>query len=294
MVALMESQDPDDVVHAAWLAQVSKAAERLPADRTSQKDTGPLPRGLLEPADPRVNQGGRRSPNVKRSAIAACILLVVVAVPLLFFQRGPQPALEQGSSGPPPARQNGVGAPKLIVEPSSGTPGEPVPLGLSLQGQVDDAMVIITGLVPGMQLSAGSPIAGNEWQVRASDVTDAWVGPPAGFVGSATLVAELRLPDGQIADHQALRVEWTRPAFVQGQPREEIKGHRTAPTPSVPATVPPPPSTQTEPSQDQMDKQHGQNIRTRGRANSRRTTHDGLKAAPDSNHTVRGFWDWSR
>ena len=40
--------------------------------------------------------------------------------------------------------------PRLIVHSSRGVAGEPAPLGLALQGPTEGAVVIITGLVPGM------------------------------------------------------------------------------------------------------------------------------------------------
>jgi hypothetical protein len=41
-----------------------------------------------------------------------------------------------------------VAAPRLLVQASRATSGEPAPLGLTLQGRADDAVVMITGLVP--------------------------------------------------------------------------------------------------------------------------------------------------
>ena len=46
----------------------------------------------------------------------------------------------------------------------------------------------------------------------ATDLPYAWITPPKDLVGSADLVAELRLPNAQIADRQTLHVKWARPA----------------------------------------------------------------------------------
>jgi hypothetical protein len=45
--------------------------------------------------------------------------------------------------------------------------------------------------------------------VPASDLAYAWIAPPASFVGSADLVAELRLVDDTVADRQLLHIEWS-------------------------------------------------------------------------------------
>jgi hypothetical protein len=86
--------------------------------------------------------------------------------------------------------------------------GEPAPLGLALQGESDGAVVFLTGLVPGMELSIGRPIAGDAWEVLATQLDDAWIGPPKSFVGSVELIAELRLSPDKIADRQAVQIDW--------------------------------------------------------------------------------------
>jgi hypothetical protein len=133
-----------------------------------------------------------------------------------------------GSSEPlaseTPAMRNEPETPKLLVESSRGPQGEPVPIGLKLRGQADGAVVIIRGLAPGMELSAGGAVAGDTWQLSARDLKYAWVAPPKDFVASADLLAELRLPNSQIADRQTIHLEWMRPP-TNSQPeleREQI------------------------------------------------------------------------
>jgi hypothetical protein len=48
------------------------------------------------------------------------------------------------------------------------------------------------------------------WEIPATELGYAWIAPPIGFVGTAKLIAALRLPD-QIADRQAIDVEWQSP-----------------------------------------------------------------------------------
>jgi hypothetical protein len=79
--------------------------------------------------------------------------------------------------------------------------GEPVPLGLTLHGPAD----------AGMELSTGSAVGLDGWEISANDLGYAWIAPPEGFVGSADLIAELRRPDGEIAGRQAITLEWVLP-----------------------------------------------------------------------------------
>jgi hypothetical protein len=97
--------------------------------------------------------------------------------------------------------RNEPARPKLIVESSRAVVGEPAPLGIALRGNADeDGVVIIRGLIPGMELSAGRSMANAAWQLPAKDLSFAWIAPPPDFVGSADLVAELRLSNDKIVD----------------------------------------------------------------------------------------------
>ena len=134
---------------------------------------------------------------------------------------------------------NEPGTPKLIVEPSVGVAGEPAPIRLALRGRANDAVVIISGLIPGMELSTGSAITSDSWQLSASDLPYASIAPPQDFVGSADLVAELRLPNAQIADRQMLHLEWTRPAAVPELQHEQEQITRQKEVEPVPPIAPP-------------------------------------------------------
>ena len=111
---------------------------------------------------------------------------------------------------------------KLIVQSWRGNSDEPTPLGLAVQGPAEHAVVYIKGLMPGMELSSGNRVGSDAWEIPATGVGDVWIAPPQGFVGTAKLVAELRLPDSRIADRQAVYFEWElqRPTPVQHQLEE--------------------------------------------------------------------------
>jgi hypothetical protein len=62
-----------------------------------------------------------------------------------------------------------------------------------------------------MELSAGSPVGADAWEIPATELDYAWIAPPQGFVGTVKLIVKLRLPDNQIADRQAIDVAWQSP-----------------------------------------------------------------------------------
>jgi hypothetical protein len=143
----------------------------------------------------------------------------------IWRQLGLHPTTELASWLSRPAQLNSEQAiPRLIVQSSRVASGEPTPLGVALQGRAEGAVVIIKGLVPGMELSAGNAVGTDAWQLPATDLGDAWIAPPEGFVGSTHLVAELRLSDEKMADQRMIQIDWVSaiapPAGTHGQFQE--------------------------------------------------------------------------
>jgi hypothetical protein len=178
-----ESEDPDFRVHAAWLAQVSEAAPGRLAKQVPQQPSS------LDPADCLVGQQVRLAPPSRRGrrsglvmmivlgCIFAMALTVVIAIPPRFalFDSWRAPTDSGKTESEPlksaaPALSNEAKSPKLIIDPSLGVVGEPAPIGLSLRGAGNDAIVIIRGLLPGMELSTGSAIAGEAAVRRGSAI----------------------------------------------------------------------------------------------------------------------------
>ena len=224
MKAPIQPEDPDDRLHAAWFAEAASTdgllAKQVPkqgggSTSLSTSSLVPvcrLPGEEVRPAPP------RRSGVIMIIPIGfifAAAAVAVISIPphlsLLEVWRSATggPTIDElASSEPLPSATtemgNEPGTPTLIVEPSVGVAGEPSPIRLALRGRANDAIVIIRGLIPGMELSTGSAITSDSWQLSASDLPYASIAPPQDFVGSADLVAELRLPNAQIADRQML------------------------------------------------------------------------------------------
>jgi hypothetical protein len=117
--------------------------------------------------------------------------------------------------------------PPLLVQASRMTSGKPAFLGLTLQGPADDAVVTITGLVPGMTLSTGSKVGVETWEVPATALPNAWIVPPANFVGVVDFVAELRLADRTMVDRKRIRLEWQAPVPAPAAASPAVTTDRT-------------------------------------------------------------------
>ena len=94
-------------------------------------------------------------------------------------------------------------------EPNRTTVGEAVPLGMNVEGSTDGVLAIVTGLLPGSNLSVGSPVGATVWQLPARDLAGVLVRPPAGFSGMMEVVVDLQVGVDEIVDRRWRRLEWT-------------------------------------------------------------------------------------
>jgi hypothetical protein len=236
MNASHERRDcPNIDARSLWLAQVSEAATALAGTRVPDQFSGSAPNVSFEPVlDAKikpisVGRGDSFNPNVPVSfhirsnlrfakvggllTILALTASVVASQPMVtdIWQQLVTDSIgvvKAWSSSALGAISIEPGKPRLIVQQSRAASGEPVPLGLTLREPVDGAVVHIKGLLGGMELSAGKAVGFDSWEVPADGLGDVWIAPPDGFAGSVNLVAELRGPDGKVADRQTTTLEW--------------------------------------------------------------------------------------
>jgi hypothetical protein len=337
-----------------WLAQVSAAASGLAATHELPNEPRLAGRSIsLDPARdrffPEVASAGPSPLQLRPGLVlvgftglllSIALTAVVVITHLRHADKASHPSfargIERGSwSGPLPpailAVRDDLSIPHLIVQSSRVMAGEPAPLGVAVEGRAEDAVVIITGLMPGMKLSTGSAFGDDAWQLPATDLHYAWIAPPGGFVGSAAIVVELRSSDDRLDDRQVIQLEWTiavsttpaqrelnreETAQVQSERQEVNEVRATSPAVAessldqehmieVPATQPVVTQrsvyreepTVIEPAQQVAPKEVPKDDFgiVRRFAKDR---HGGLPSAParfgDNPHAPKGFWDWSR
>jgi hypothetical protein len=128
-----------------------------------------------------------------------------------------QPLASNGSTSAP-ADEPKLAAPRLVV--SHAAPhgqGEAAPLGVALSAARSGVMVMIDGLQTGSNLNVGHSAGSSGWQLTASDLPNALVRPPQGFVGAMDLAIALRSADDSVADRKMVRLEWTAPVAATTQ-----------------------------------------------------------------------------
>ena len=213
-----------------WLGQVSEAANALAgtgvlsntpaATKVSTEPVQPLKSisPSVRPDDsfnPAVHLAKSRFRSRQLATIFTCLMATsaaVITILLVTRELSPndirerlQSVIDGFSAGAERSK------PQLIIQPWNGTSDEPAPLGLAVQGSAEGAVVYIEGLMPGMEVSAGSPVGADAWEVPATQLDDAWIAPPRGFVGTVKLIAKLRLPDNRIPDRQEIELAWESP-----------------------------------------------------------------------------------
>jgi hypothetical protein len=253
---------------AFWLGQVSEAATALAGTRVPEQfiESVGVSKISTEPSaavnsisipvrnDDSFNPADHLATHVRSSSKLATftrlvIILAVAAITALIFtghlptdiltrndviEVASLPVVSNLVTAITPDRTSA----RLIVQSWRGNSDEPTPLGLAVKGPAEHAVVYIKGLMPGMELSSGNRVGSDAWEIPATGVGDVWIAPPQGFVGTAKLVAELRLPDSRIADRQAVYFEWElqRPTPVQHQLEERAALQSISPEPIQPQT----------------------------------------------------------
>lgn len=206
----------------------SAAAETAPDQGAA---IGPFPRSLEPKALPELS--GHRSVVsglvglALGIAVTAVIAFVVAGRPwssgadngvddasafLSRFQ-GQTSGTAQPSSLPAPSLVANQAGPRRV--------GEAFPLGVSVAGPGDGALLAVGGLANGATLSAGRPAGDNGWRLSAAELNDVVIQPPRDFVGAMDLTIELRLADDILADRRSLRFEWAEATVSQTMPRAQ-------------------------------------------------------------------------
>jgi hypothetical protein len=213
-----------------WLGQVSDAANAL-AGKGVLNHTAPATKASTEPIEPtksispssRPDDSFNPAVDLAKSHVRSSPQLTIFICLMTTLAVATTILLVTGELSPTDIRQGLTSVidvfstaaerstPRLIIQPSYGNLNEPAPLGLAIQGLAEEAVVHIEGLMPGMELSAGSPVGADAWEIPATELDYAWIAPPQGFVGPVKLIAKLRLPDNQVADRQAIDVAWQSP-----------------------------------------------------------------------------------
>jgi hypothetical protein len=125
--------------------------------------------------------------------------------------------------------------PRLLLRDDRGDTNDILPVGIEIDGARAGVGIVLSGLAPDSQLSAGSPLGVSGWRLDADQLEGLQIRPPRDYVGAMNVMVDLRLPGDRLADSKGLRLEWV--ARPQIQP-SAVVAPAVAPTANVPQAPP--------------------------------------------------------
>lgn len=101
-------------------------------------------------------------------------------------------------------------APQLVVsgQPTVLPAEVPASLGVTVDGAPDGARVVVCGFAPKSVFSVGRSVHERMWTMPASDIADATLIPPQGFVGPMKIIVALVNTDRSLIDRRTLHLQW--------------------------------------------------------------------------------------
>jgi hypothetical protein len=202
---------------------VSRSKDPLGQQATGEREPPPRWSARIESPAERTHAALPR-PVVRINAARLVVAVSVVALMTVLLsdpsrvRHGVAPADEGGTvvasagTAPPVLPVTPVAAPppRLVVDPRPPGKSDDMPLGISVVGPSEGAVLEVTGLPSGWKLSSGRPFGADGWRLPVSDLTDAVIWPTQDFVGSIDLAVELRLADDTLIDRRAVRRQWAQ------------------------------------------------------------------------------------
>lgn len=218
---------------------------RPTADPASHDDVS-LARTLL---DSRERSGVFKCNRVRIAALAGAAIAVLwtmfcISVGLeRFKQNEPMSAktpevsvserLEEASAALHKASRQ-ILAPTIVVADTSGAVNAALPLGIKITNYTAETTISLSGLVGGTILSTGADAGDGQWRVAIDDLPNTRVIPPHEYVGSMTIVVELRASDDQPIVRTPLRLTWQPVVAVS---TEAVGGPSSTSSPPVAGTM---------------------------------------------------------
>ena len=106
-------------------------------------------------------------------------------------------------------RKDGADTPYLIVENSKASINRPLPLGIVLINSVNEETVVLSGLIEGTSLSAGTALTATRWSLPARDSDKAFISAPENFEGVMEVIVTLYSTRQDILETKQVRFEWS-------------------------------------------------------------------------------------
>jgi hypothetical protein len=99
--------------------------------------------------------------------------------------------------------------PYLVFEESKASINQPLPLGIALKNGLGGETVVLSGIVEGTSLSAGSPLTETRWSVPGRDLDKTFVSAPKDFDGAMEVTVTLYSSRQDVLETKRTRFSWS-------------------------------------------------------------------------------------
>ena len=104
--------------------------------------------------------------------------------------------------------KEGSRTPHLVSQDAVGAINEPLPLGIVVNDSSGGETLVLSDLVEGTQLSAGTALSPTRWSIPARDLDKTFIAAPENFSGSMQVSAKLYSSDNLVLETKNVRFEW--------------------------------------------------------------------------------------
>jgi hypothetical protein len=188
-----------------------------PISRPERKVTAP------SPSRPKLRQG----PVARRGHWPIWLLLGMLSAAgavasAFWFQEGPwlvsmlnrsQTVVPDPQTDRPAWRADKFGRkeerPQLIVKSSGAAVNQPLPLGIVLNNSTGEETLVLSGLIEGTSLSAGTALGTTRWSVPARDLDRAFISPPQDFNDIMQVTVTLYSSTQEVLEAKHVGFEWS-------------------------------------------------------------------------------------
>jgi hypothetical protein len=201
---------------------VSRSKDSPGQRATAERELPPRWSAMIEPA-PEPTGAAVPGPVIRINAVRLVVAVSVVALMTMLLadptrvrhgvvsgEEGGTAVAGAGTAPVLPVTPVAAPSPRLVIDPKPPGKNDDMPLGVSVVGPSEGAVLELTGLPSGWKLSSGRPFGADGWRLPVADLTDTVIWSPQDFVGTIDLAVELRLADDTLVDRHVVRREWAQ------------------------------------------------------------------------------------
>jgi hypothetical protein len=105
-------------------------------------------------------------------------------------------------------RKDRSDTPYLTIKNSKASINHPLPLGIVLNNSVSEETVVLSGLIEGTSLSAGTALTATRWSLPGRDLDKAFISAPENFEGVMEVIVTLYSSGQDVLQTKQARFEW--------------------------------------------------------------------------------------